>query len=246
MNSLPNSTTPATDSQLLTSQQPPPLDQQIGQPTVSPPATDSQLLTSQQPPALDQQIGQPTVSPPATDSQLLTSQQPPALDQQIGLPPTNYQPPLDQQVGLPNIELNGYTPGFNTVQPITILQVLDSNNQPIINDSTTSSSSIALHLQPNENVPIQNVQCFIDNSPIMPCSNNPVIIDNLQQGNHVFQLQVIDGSGILEPRTSTFRWTVVPQTPEQMQQQQQATTTATTSNSGTNTRNTSLSFSIFF
>ncbi|MFZ0556901.1 MAG: hypothetical protein WAM26_16590, partial [Nitrososphaeraceae archaeon] len=120
-----------------------------------------------------------------------------------------------------NQQPSGDTPESNTAQPITILQALDSNNQPIINDGTTTSNSIVLHMQPNENVPIQNVQCFIDNSPIVPCSNNPVVIDNLPQGNHVFQLQVTDGLGLSEPSTSTFRWTIISQSPEQIQQQQQ-------------------------
>ena len=142
-------------------------------PTVSSVPPDSQALTSPQP-YLGQQIGQP-----ATQQEIVNA----LPNSSSSVPPdlqvlTSQQPYVGQQRGQHNMAPNGFIAESNIIQPITILQALDNNNQPIINDSTTTSNSIVLHLLPNENVPIYKVQCFIDNSPIVPCSNNLVVLDH--------------------------------------------------------------------
>jgi aldose sugar dehydrogenase len=151
---------------------------------------------------------------------------------QIPLLPTqtlpDYSLSLEERQLLP--QENGVVDVDVTAPETTINSILDGNNVPLQEGGTTTSSTVLLNILGIDDKGVIDFQCELDNSPQQPilCSTNPIAIENLQPGTHLFAISSIDAAGNVDATPAIFSWNVIAsdqylggqQMPQQLQQQQ--------------------------
>ncbi len=96
----------------------------------------------------------------------------------------------------------------------SIIIALDGNNNILNNDDTTSSTLLKLDFVGQVDLTGSSqilFECSID-SAIFEVCNSPIIIDNLKQGEHTFEVRAIDQSGNIDETPAQFRWIVINKT----------------------------------
>ena len=151
---------------------------------------------------------------------------------QIPILPTqtlpDYSLSLEERQLLP--QENGVVDVDVTAPETTINSILDGNNLPLQEGGTTTSSTVLLNILGIDDKGVIDFQCVLDNSPQQPilCSTNPIAIENLQPGTHLFAISSIDAAGNVDATPAIFSWNVIAsdqylggqQMPQQLQQQQ--------------------------
>jgi hypothetical protein len=101
-----------------------------------------------------------------------------------------------------------YSFTIDTVSPdTTINSRIDGNNNPVINNGTTTSNSITFSFSGTPSSDINNLECSIDGSNFITCSS-PTQFSNLTESVHTFRVRAVDALGNVDQTPAEHKWTV--------------------------------------
>jgi len=102
----------------------------------------------------------------------------------------------------------GWSLGSDNIDPDTsIIGAYDANGKALANSSSTLFTSIGFKFSGADNVAVMGFDCSLDGSAPSSCPDGTLGYDELNPGNHTFQVAAKDAAGNVDRTPSTFTWT---------------------------------------